>query len=88
MAGIWDGRHQQLAYVSEPDLTLPNQSASEVLMEEAWRTFYHSVSISSRYNPEWRRRLMPKRFWATSATGARQLVVHEALESTWCRAGS
>ncbi len=63
VAGIWDGRHQQLAYVSEPDLTLPNQSASEVLMEEAWRTFYHSVSISSRYNPELRRRLMPKRFW-------------------------
>ncbi len=63
IAGIWDGKRRQLADVSELDLTLPDQAASEALMEEAWRTFYHAVSISARYHPELRRQLMPKRFW-------------------------
>src|SRR5207302_6401348 len=31
--------------------------------------------------------LMPKASWRTLATGARQLVVQEALEMTWCEAG-
>src|SRR5438552_18839563 len=30
---------------------------------------------------------MPKVSWRTLATGARQLVVQEALEMTWCAAG-
>ena len=30
---------------------------------------------------------MPKESLSTLATGARQLVVHEALEMTWCSAG-
>ena len=31
---------------------------------------------------------IPKRRSTTRATGARQFVVHEALETTWCLAGS
>jgi hypothetical protein len=31
---------------------------------------------------------MPKASWKTFATGARQFVVQEALEMTWCRVGS
>ena len=32
-------------------------------------------------------RRRPNCSWSTFATGARQLVVHEAFETMWCRAG-
>ena len=32
-------------------------------MQYAWKTFYDTLSIDSRYNPELRRNFMPKRFW-------------------------
>ena len=32
--------------------------------------------------------LIPKRWWRTFASGARQFVVHEAFEMIWCFAGS
>ena len=35
----------------------------EDLMQAAWKRFYHTVAIESRYNPELRRQFMPKRFW-------------------------
>jgi hypothetical protein len=33
-------------------------------------------------------RSTPKVSWRTLTTGARQFVVHEALEMMWCLAGS
>lgn len=45
-----------------PD-NLPSRSDSERIMRRAWKTFYDSVSVESRYNPELRVHWMPKRFW-------------------------
>ena len=42
---------------------LESLSAEERLMQYAWKTFYDTLSIDSRYNPELRRNFMPKRFW-------------------------
>ena len=65
VAGIWDGRAKRLARVDAADLlaALPERSAAEVAMQEAWRTFYRAVSIDARYNPELRRGFMPMRLW-------------------------
>ena len=46
-----------------PEPMLPDRAADEATMQHAWRRFYRAVSVESRYNPELRQRLMPKRFW-------------------------
>lgn len=66
LAGVYDGGDWYLvATKGRGDLqsALPDAGADEALMSEAWRTFYRSVSIDARYNPELRRQFMPKRFW-------------------------
>lgn len=64
-AGIYDGTRWTLADAhslgTEP--SVPPAAPDEPLMQAAWRCFYRSVSIPSRYNPELRRHFMPKRFW-------------------------
>ena len=65
-AGVYDGGDWYLVNTAEAgDLqaVLPAATADEALFSEAWRTFYRSVSIDARYNPELRRHFMPKRFW-------------------------
>lgn len=49
--------------VSTETITVPAQADEEQSMQDAWRRFYRALSIESRYNPELRRRFMPKRFW-------------------------
>ncbi len=44
-------------------LNLPDQAADEKSMQQAWKRFYRSVSVESRYHPELRRQFMPKRLW-------------------------
>lgn len=66
MAGVYDGGDWYLVNTAgQGDLAraLPASTADEALYAEAWRTFYRSVSIDARMNPELRRRFMPKRFW-------------------------
>ncbi|MEC4273365.1 TIGR03915 family putative DNA repair protein [Adlercreutzia sp. R25] len=66
MAGVYDGGDWYLVNTAgQGDLAraLPSTTADEALYAEAWRTFYRSVSIDARVNPELRRRFMPKRFW-------------------------
>lgn len=63
MAGIWDGKQRFLVDAEDDALTLPEVCASEVLMQDAWKAFYRSLSVTARYNPELRQRFMPKRFW-------------------------
>ncbi|MCI8469233.1 MAG: DNA metabolism protein [Eggerthellaceae bacterium] len=65
MAGVYEGRGWTLARTDadSPELSLPDRAADEATMQRAWRRFYHAVSVESRYNPELRRHLMPKRFW-------------------------
>lgn len=63
MAGVWDGHRRYLVDADEETLSLPPAGADEALMQDAWRTFYRVLSVEARYNPELRRKLMPKRFW-------------------------
>lgn len=35
----------------------------ELILQEAWRTYFKSVSIAERANPRLQRQFMPKRFW-------------------------
>ncbi len=66
MTGVYDGGDWYLVNTAgQGDLAraLPASTADEALYAEAWRTFYRSVSIDARMNPELRRRFMPKRFW-------------------------
>lgn len=61
LAGVYEGRDWYL--VSTDHLNLPDRAADELLMQAAWKRFYRTVAVESRYNPELRRQFMPKRLW-------------------------
>lgn len=61
MAGVYEGGEWYL--VKTNLLNLPNRSADERAMQQAWKRFYRTVAVESRYNPELRRQFMPKRLW-------------------------
>lgn len=42
---------------------LPGRTAHSDRYAELWRTFFKSVAITDRKNPELQRQCMPKRFW-------------------------
>ncbi len=64
LAGVYEGRGWSLVRTEGlPEPMLPDRAADEATMQHAWRRFYRAVSVESRYNPELRQRLMPKRFW-------------------------
>lgn len=61
LAGVYEGREWYL--VRTDDLKVPGPAVDEQLMQAAWKRFYRTVAIESRYNPELRRQFMPKRLW-------------------------
>lgn len=61
IAGVYEGSDWYL--VKSDTLTLPTHAPDEKLMQNAWKRFYDTIGVESRYNPELRRQLMPKRFW-------------------------
>lgn len=61
MCGVCDGSDWQLI-ASAPD-HIDDATQSDALFEEAWKRFYHALSIDARYHPELRRQFMPVRFW-------------------------
>lgn len=61
MAGVYEGNEWYLVKTSLLDL--PEKSADEHVMQQAWKRFYRTIAIESRYNPELRRQFMPKRLW-------------------------
>lgn len=61
LAGVYEGRDWYL--VPTDHLNLPDRAADERLMQTAWKRFYRTVAVESRYNPELRRQFMPKRLW-------------------------
>ncbi len=65
IAGVYEGKGWFLVRAGEEDISENGfiESGEEECMQEAWRMFYRSLSIDSRYNPELRRAFMPKRFW-------------------------
>lgn len=65
IAGVYDKASWYL--VNAKQITLPNRTADEACAKQAWRQFYNTVAIQSRYNPELRRQFMPKRLWKNIA---------------------
>ncbi|WP_165170727.1 TIGR03915 family putative DNA repair protein [Adlercreutzia sp. ZJ242] len=66
LAGVFDGSTWYLVRTNDPAtslLELPGHAADEAAMQQAWKRFYRTVAVESRYNPELRRHFMPKRFW-------------------------
>lgn len=61
IAGVYEGKEWYL--VKTDNLMLPEHSAEEEVMQAAWKRFYNTIAVESRYNPELRRQFMPKRFW-------------------------
>ena len=63
VAGVYDGHGWKL--VRGEVVNVPNATDHDILMQEAWKRFYDSVSIDARYNPELRRQFLPVRWWGT-----------------------
>ena len=65
IAGVYEGREWFLVPATEEMIARSENSRAneEEIVQEAWRMFYRSVSIDSRYHPEIRRNFMPKRLW-------------------------
>lgn len=61
IAGLYNGRHWQL--LRTDSLQEPSALAEEAIMQKAWKSFYRSVSIEARCNPELRCHFMPQRLW-------------------------
>ena len=61
LAGVYEGKDWHL--VETNDLSLPDKAEDEKIMSAAWKRFYDTVAVESRYNPELRRSFMPKRLW-------------------------
>ena len=61
IAGVYEGREWYL--VRTDGIDLPGPAADEALMQRAWKQFYRTVAVESRYHPELRRQFMPKRLW-------------------------
>ena len=61
VAGVSHNGEWQL--VRSPDFVVPPAADDDAFYEQAWKTFYDSVAIDARYNPELRRSFMPKRLW-------------------------
>lgn len=61
IAGVYEGKNWYL--VRTNCFQEPEYSSEESLMQDAWRTFYRTLSVDARYNPELRRQHMPVRFW-------------------------
>lgn len=61
VAGVSHNGEWQL--VRSPDFVVPSAAVDDAFYEQAWKTFYDSVAIDARYNPELRRSFMPKRLW-------------------------
>ena len=61
VAGVSHNGEWQL--VRSHDFVVPPAAVDDAFYEQAWKTFYDSVAIDARYNPELRRIFMPKRLW-------------------------
>lgn len=61
LAGVYNGSDWHL--VKTEEIALPRLSEEEGAMQEAWKRFYGTIAVESRFNPELRRQFMPKRFW-------------------------
>lgn len=61
LAGISHGGRWQLVSADKAHMSAP--SVEEASMQDAWKRFYHALSVECRYHPEQRRSFMPQRLW-------------------------
>ncbi|MDR0514693.1 MAG: TIGR03915 family putative DNA repair protein [Coriobacteriaceae bacterium] len=61
LAGVYEGKDWFL--VKTDHLDLPEPSHEEAQMAQAWKRFYRTIAVESRFNPELRQSFMPKRLW-------------------------
>ena len=61
IAGVYDGFTWEL--VRGQAANVPEATARDRQIQDAWKRFYDVLSIDARYNPELRRHFMPVRFW-------------------------
>ena len=61
IAGVSSGGEWSL--VKSDELHVPTAEPDDAFYERAWKSFYDTVAIEARYNPELRRSFMPKRMW-------------------------
>lgn len=61
LAGVYDRTGWVL--VSTEGLTVPALSENEREYRKLWKTFYDTIAIKERINPNLRRQLMPKKYW-------------------------
>ena len=61
LAAVFDTREWVL--ISTEDMHIPALSEDELGYRRMWKTFYDTVAIKERINPNLRRSHMPKKFW-------------------------
>jgi len=61
LAGVYDCRNWVL--ISTENMTIPAFSADERHYRQLWKTFYDTIAIKERINPQLQRQLMPKKYW-------------------------
>ncbi|MBQ3106672.1 MAG: TIGR03915 family putative DNA repair protein [Eggerthellaceae bacterium] len=61
VAGVYEGKDWHLVRTDTFDA--PPVTVDDQTMRRAWKHFYDTIAVESRYNPELRRQHMPKRFW-------------------------
>jgi probable DNA metabolism protein len=61
LAGVYDGCTWHL--VAGDAVHAPASTEHDVVMQEAWKRFYDTLSVDARYNPELRRHFLPVRLW-------------------------
>ncbi len=84
IAGVYAGQDWHL--VKTDALNLPDPAADERAMQQAWRRFYKTIAVESRYNPELRRQFMPKRLWK-NITEMQEELPNEAHSGEVCLIG-
>ncbi len=77
VAGVYDRSGWYL--VSTEDMTVPSLSADEVAYRRLWKTFYDTIAIKERINPNLRRQLMPKKYWKNMTEMQPDFVLERAF---------
>ncbi len=61
LAGVYGRKGWVL--VSTENMTIPALSEDEKNYRRLWKTFYDTIAIKERLNPQLQRQLMPKKYW-------------------------
>lgn len=77
VAGVYDRHNWYL--VSTENMTVPELSTNEIAYRRLWKTFYDTIAIKERINPNLRRQLMPKKYWKNMTEMQPDFVLERTL---------